>query len=447
MDIATAQSLLRQVDAQDRYDIAQGDLHGARIDAANERFQQRLTRIGLLRNQAESANVTAIRGLEDLVPLLFAHTTYKSYPESWLVGGKWDRMQRWLETVSTYPVSGVDPAGIVDIDDWLSRLEAAGTFVSCSSGTTGKCSMIAATAADRQFSKTNATMAFGWGTGLPAEHQFKLMHSVPVPSSPRNKDARAAISDHYGNGDTYEFPGAAITIGQISRMVALRRQIADGTAEPEAISEYDRISAERQAGIDGGMRSTVEAFIAHRGERMLISGQLGLLCQMTEEVRARGYAAKDFRADNAMFLGGGPKGAKLPADWRGLLMDTFNVPHERVFQYYGMQEINTTMPRCRAERYHVPPWLIPLILDPPGERLIEPSGGEVEGRAAFFDLSIDGRWGGVISGDKVNLRLGACDCGQQGATIGYDIVRYSDLGDGDKITCAGTIDAYVRGVS
>ena len=71
----------------------------------------------------------------------------------------------------------------------------------------------------------------------------------------------------------------------------------------------------------------------------------------------------------------------------------------------------------------------------------------MEGRAAFFDLSIDGRWGGVISGDKVNLRLGACDCGQKGATIGYDIVRYSDLGDGDKITCAGTIDAYVRGVS
>ena len=29
--------------------------------------------------------------------------------------------------------------------------------------------------------------------------------------------------------------------------------------------------------------------------------------------------------------------------------------------------------------------------------------GEIEGRAAFFDLSLDGRWGGVISGDKISL--------------------------------------------
>ncbi len=68
--------------------------------------------------------------------------------------------------------------------------------------------------------------------------------------------------------------------------------------------------------------------------------------------------------------------------------------------------------------------------------------GEYEGRAAFFDLSLDGRWGGVISGDKVSVRYGKCDCGHQGPTIGYDIVRYSDLGDGDKITCAGSQQAY-----
>ena len=88
-----------------------------------------------------------------------------------------------------------------------------------------------------------------------------------------------------------------------------------------------------------------------------------------------------------------------------------------------------------------------LVIDQRGERLAEPSGGEVEGRAGFFDISLDGRWGGMISGDKVNMRFGACDCGHDGPTIGHDIVRYADLGDGDKITCAGTIDAYVRGVS
>jgi hypothetical protein len=87
------------------------------------------------------------------------------------------------------------------------------------------------------------------------------------------------------------------------------------------------------------------------------------------------------------------------------------------------------------------------VLDQHGEALTPMSGGEAEGRAGFFDLSLDGRWGGIISGDKVHVRYGKCDCGHEGPTVGYNIVRYADLGDGDKITCAGTIEAYVRGVS
>ena len=40
-----------------------------------------------------------------------------------------------------------------------------------------------------------------------------------------------------------------------------------------------------------------------------------------------------------------------------------------------------------------------------------------------------------------------CACGHEGPTVGTEIVRYSDLPGGDKITCAGTIDAYVRGAA
>jgi hypothetical protein len=442
-----ADALLRLIAAPDRYDLPFAEIREAQLVAANERLGERLGQINLLRHQAESANIARIGTLSDIVPLLFAHTTYKSYPESWLVSGKWDRMARWLETVSTYPVGLEDIADVADVDHWLARLERAGTYVSCSSGTTGKCSMIAASSTDRAVAKRNTALAFAWCTGIAPDHSFKIMGTVPIPSSPRNNDVRAAMSEAFGRGDDYTFPGAAITIGQISRMVALRRQIAGGTAAPEDIAVYEAISAERQAGIEGGMLKTVDALIEHRGEKLLVSGQLGLLFQMTQQLRAMGFTGKDFHPDNAMFLGGGPKGAQLPADWRDVLMDTYNVPIKRVFQYYGMQEINTTMPRCDAGRYHVPPWLIVILLDQPGEKLVEASGGEAEGRAGFFDLSLDGRWGGVISGDKIFVRYGKCDCGYQGPTIGYDIVRYADLGDGDKITCAGTIDAYVRGVS
>jgi hypothetical protein len=169
---------------------------------------------------------------------------------------------------------------------------------------------------------------------------------------------------------------------------------------------------------------------------------------VAEAVRAMGYGAKDFHADNTVYIGGGLKGATLPADYREYIYETFNLSPERVFQMYGMQEINSAMPRCRAGRYHVPPWLMCLPLDQAGETLVPLNGdAEVEGRAAFFDLSLDGRWGGVISGDKISVRFGRCDCGLQGPSIRDDIARYSDLPGGDKISCSGTIDAYVRGVT
>jgi hypothetical protein len=91
--------------------------------------------------------------------------------------------------------------------------------------------------------------------------------------------------------------------------------------------------------------------------------------------------------------------------------------------------------------------MILLLLDESGETLIEPpKTGEVEGRAAFFDTTLDGRWGGVISGDKVTATWERCACGNRSPSIGDDIQRYADTAGGDKIACSGTIDAYVRGV-
>jgi len=67
--------------------------------------------------------------------------------------------------------------------------------------------------------------------------------------------------------------------------------------------------------------------------------------------------------------------------------------------------------------------------------------------APFFDVALDGRWGGVISGDKISVDYGPCVCGNRSPSIRDDVVRYADLEGDDKIGCAGTVDAYVRGLS
>ena len=104
-------------------------------------------------------------------------------------------------------------------------------------------------------------------------------------------------------------------------------------------------------------------------------------------------------------------------------------------------------PRCSHGRYHLPPWLVCLPLNRAGDELLPIDRGEVEGRAAFFDLSLSGRWGGVISGDRIEVDFGPCTCGAQTPSIRDNIGRYADIEGDDKIGCAGTIDAYVRGMS
>jgi hypothetical protein len=88
---------------------------------------------------------------------------------------------------------------------------------------------------------------------------------------------------------------------------------------------------------------------------------------------------------------------------------------------------------------------VPLVLDDTGEHLINPSEGTVTGRMAIFDVAIDGRWGGIVTGDRVVVDFSPSPEGRAGPSV-LEIARYSELeGGDDKLTCAGTIDAFVRG--
>jgi hypothetical protein len=211
------------------------------------------------------------------------------------------------------------------------------------------------------------------------------------------------------------------------------------------VAEFERLSADRLTGIEDAVAEAIDELIKSREQKLLLAAMWASLYPLAVGVRERGYSGKDFRDDNTLLTAGGLKGAELPPDYRETIFDTFGLTEDRVYHFYSMQEINTPFPRCRAGRYHVPPWVLALPLDASGDTLLDANDGEVEGRAAFFDLSLDGRWGGIISGDRVTVDFGACTCGHEGPTIGPDIVRYSDLEGGDKITCAGTIDAYVKG--
>lgn len=447
--MATAvEQLIGLVEAEGRYDIPLSELRPIQIAAANERLAQHRDSIRLVQNRVESSGIDTIGEVADLVPLLFAHTAYKSYPESWLSQGKWDRMASWLDTVTATRVRDIDNAGVEGIDDWIQRLADKGHYVCCSSGTTGKVSMIPSIMADRAINKRIGVATFEWATGVKATQDRKMFVCNPGTNNFRFLDSWDALATAFGTGEpAYRFPGEPITVGRIREMVSLRKSIADGTARPADITAFEQVTARRQKEMEDAVSGIVEAMLASRDQKLLIAGMPALLFQVADAIESMGYGSDAFHPDNALMMSGGLKGAVVPPDYQERILRTFNVPERHVFNMYGMQEINTFMPRCSAGRFHVAPWLILLPLDATGETLLDPGDGEIEARAAYFDLSHEGRWGGIISGDKISVREGKCDCGHEGPTIGGTITRYSDLPGGDKISCSGSIDAYVRGVS
>ena len=444
--------LLSYMPGASGFDVPYAEIRDLQVAAMNERFHEQGQRIKIVALRAKDAEVTEIRSLEDVVPLLLPHTAYKSYPESFLTEKKWDRLTKWLGTVSAYPTDNVDLSEVREIDDWVSACEKAGHFVSCSSGTTGKSAMLVASQQDLDFASEDGVQAVQWGSAIRAgDKRVPAGAAGAVAYTPRNAAMGRKMMAAFVDPEAQRFdPGLPpVTIGSLTKMITLRKAIADGTAMPGEIADFEAESAARQKGLDDAQVGAVEDIIAKRNEKLYITGMWGSLYPFAEAVRAKGYSAKDFNPENGVYLGGGLKRAKLPADYREYVYETFNLKPENIYQMYGMQELGTSMPRCQGgNRYHVPPWLVCLPLDKAGDALLPGVGeGKVEGRAAFFDLSMDGRWGGVISGDHIEVDYSPCACGNRSPSIADNVYRYSDLEGDDKIGCAGTVDAYVRGLS
>ncbi|WP_298196452.1 hypothetical protein [Novosphingobium sp.] len=430
--------------------LPHGAVRDLQLAALDERLREQAPRIRLVALRAEDAGIDRIRALADVVPLLLPHTAYKSYPETVLTGGKWAVLTRWLATVSAQPVDGIDLAGVDSLDAWIAACEQAGLPVSCSSGTTGKAAMLVASQADLDFVTRAQVAAVEWGSAIRRDDgRTPAGPAGVVARTPRNSASGMGLAAAFMDPAARRFdPGLPpATIGTLTAMVMMRRRMAEGTALPSEVAAFERESTARAEALAAAQAGAVEDIIAKRRERLFITGMWGALYPFAEAVRARGFSGADFHPENAVYLGGGLKRARLPASYREFVFETFNLAPRFVCQMYSMQELNSAMPRCPAGRYHVPPWVICLPLDTSGETLLEPGRAEIECRAAFFDLSLEGRWGGVISGDRIHLTMEPCACGNGSPSIRDDVERYADLEGDDKIACAGTVDAYVRGLS
>jgi hypothetical protein len=418
-----------------------------RIRAAGEALAELRQSIRALDQRASDLGLDEIKSTDDLVPLLFAHSVYKSYPDSFVANGQWARLLLWLDTVSTPTMTDIDVTGVADIDEWLIRIEDAGYNIVASSGTTGKNSFFVNDVEDSTFFARVFPNWVGYPARAYAEPRRPIFLFAPRYAPMRYSHGLKISTGFFGRPDAvYTLTEERMKMGEVMRMGQIRRAMADGTAKPSDVAELERISQERVAQGAASLDELAAHVIEHLHEPVYMSGPWAVFWRILEIVHARGVPDGSFHPDSMINVAGGLKGLTLPDDYEDQ-MDRFLAGTKR-FKVYGMSELNNGLPMCEARNYHPFPWMIPWILDESGEHVLEPGAdGRVRGRIAIFDASVHGHWGGIVSGDQGTMDFSpTCACGRPGPVFEDSIVRYSELSAGgdDKLTCGGTIESYIR---
>jgi hypothetical protein len=331
---------------------------------------------------------------------------------------------------------------VADQDAWIERLHAAGQIVLVSSGTTGKNSFLPATREDSTFSLQALLAAFGEQRGITPNQDRAVFVLGPKYGPHRSALHFRAIAEAFGRPDAQFFlTERPVRVSEASRAGDLRRRMVAGTALPSELAQLEAETTANQQEMAQRLDDLIDELLAHRREPMIIGGFWAQYWTIVQRARDRGIRPGEFHPDTIITGGGGTKGADLPPDYEAQILEFFGISPDNVQSGYGMSELSTALTEIGG-RYRPAPWIIPLLLDDSGETLVPLEGDRAEGRFAFLDLAIDGRWGGVVTGDRVEVDLTTPNL----SIIPGSIIRYTASNGGDdKLTCAGTVDAYVRG--
>ncbi|BDB44205.1 MULTISPECIES: hypothetical protein [Mycobacterium] len=420
-------------------------------DALRTRFTQLRNEIPLLRRVADELNVQRVDTLDDVVPLLFDHAFYKSYPASLIDRKRFADLTRWLSRLTTVDLTGFDAGECRCLDDWFMQLDAQTPLRVChSSGTSGSFSLVPWSQAE--FDTLGAAFAavfiqdFGTDEDCRQTAPIEVLFPYFRHGSAMVTRLNDAIAAHVAKGE--EHFHAALPSRLSSDVMYLAGRLRDATAkgtvrqlnpDPTLLArkeEFDTLlSAMPQLLLEFLDRVTTEL----AGRRIFTVA----VWHTVHNLALAGLAAgrRDvFAPDSVLALGGGAKGMVQPDGWEDDVVEFFGA--KRIRPGYGMSEITLAARECDHGRFHFNPWLIPFVLDSQTGAPL-PRSGSVTGRAAFFDLAVKTRWGGFITGDKVKVHYDPCPCGQTTPGCERDIERFGAARDGeDKITCAATDAAH-----
>src|ERR1700761_6686942 len=304
--MSALQDIFSLLDNPDPYRTAPADLRQLQLEALRERFEEKRQQISILARRAKETGIDEIRSLNDVVPLLFTHTNYKSYPESFVDKAQWANMNLWLQTLSSQPVRNVQLDGVRDADDWIARLAQVGHHLFASSGTSGKCSFLNQTTKDLEIADRAYQLSFD------AQNQtFRAANDRPVfVFFPEHGVHRlCGPNAHFWHrvaapGQLHFLSNEPLRAGPRIRAGQLRRAIAAGNALPDEIAAFEAENRARQRVMSSAMDDMIERIYELRHERMVLGVMWPSAFQLVQALRARGVKDAEFHPETVLFLGG-----------------------------------------------------------------------------------------------------------------------------------------------
>jgi hypothetical protein len=441
----------------DGYRLSREQIETLQLEGARKRFRELRPRLSLLDKLASEQRIDALKTLDDLAPLIFAHTVYKSYPTSFIEKSRYDRMTRWLNGLTTLDLQAVDTTGIDSIDGWLDALdEQTQLRVFHTSGTSGKLSFVPRTREEwhQQILISNQIIRDHWGPGSGPD-LARTPRPLIVPgyrrgcsNQQRGNDVMVTLLAGGEDNALFMYPNMRFSADVASlsgRLLVAQARGEQGSLQlsPALVRRRDEIAAlerERPQALNRFFDLALQKF----GGRDVYIGTLWpILYEWAQDGLKRGLR-NVFGSGSIVLTGGGPKNKVLPENWREQVYEFLGT--RRTYEFYGSSEIMAICAKCESRNYHLPPTLITFLLDKETGKPLPRTDGQT-GRLAMFDLLPATYWAGIVTGDKVTLGgwQQPCGCGRLGPYLHPAIHRYSQLeGGDDKIMCSGAPEAHDR---
>ena len=343
------------------------------------------------------------------IPLL-PDTFFKDYPE-----GK--GYLSWLKTIFTGSLPNVDfKTDSPSHDEVIEGFNKNGINIMFTSGTSGRFSFI-----------PRDTLSWNRVKYSAMKSVIELMDYDPDDSAvlliPDPRQTNLTIASLFGIAYDLYYPKnihVALDMKITTQFLRMQRDDTIGLREKIKAKAMSRISPIVQKKSDSRIINILEQ-MEKEGKKINIGGPPFWLDRIIERMKQEGKTIS--LKSSQVLTGGGWKAEedkRTPEEiFRKKVEEVLGIPQHHFHDVYAMSECSSVFLSCEKHYKHIPPVIIPFVLDEELNNI----GYNKFGRFAFIDPLPISYPGFIITGDKVKLLEHCPGCSREGPVLDVEVTR------------------------